>query len=114
VSFVVLAFTPTLPAIVAAQVATRGFNFGISNPARHVLFSIVTLDEKYKAQNVIDTLVQRGGDAAGGWLVAMLLAWGVGLAAISSLAAPVAGLVLVVSLGLGRMHKRLSANQPVL
>ena len=106
--FVALAFAPVLPVIVVGQVVSRGFNFGISNPARHILFSIVSLDEKYKAQNVIDTLVQRGGDAAGGSVFATLVATaGLGLAAIASIAVPIATLWLALSIGLGRMQKRL-------
>jgi len=106
---VALAFAPLLPVIIVGQVVSRGFNFGISNPARHILFSIVSLDEKYKAQNVIDTLVQRGGDAAGGSVFAALVTTaGLGLAAIASLAAPVAALWLALSIGLGRMQQRLS------
>jgi AAA family ATP:ADP antiporter len=105
--FVAVAFVPALPVIVVGQVVSRGFNFGISNPARHILFSIVSLDEKYKAQNVIDTLVQRGGDAAGGSVFAALVTTaGLGLAAIASIAVPIATLWLALSIGLGRMQKR--------
>jgi ATP:ADP antiporter, AAA family len=106
--FVALAFAPALPVIVVGQVVSRGFNFGISNPARHILFSIVSLDEKYKAQNVIDTLVQRGGGAAGGSAFAMLLTIaGLGLAAIASITVPIATLWFALSIGLGRMQKKL-------
>lgn len=106
--FVVLAFIPALPVIVVGQVVSRGFNFGISNPARHILFSTVSLDEKYKAQNVIDTLVQRGGGAAGGWAFAALVTTaGLGLAAIAAIAVPIATLWFALSIGLGRMQKRI-------
>jgi AAA family ATP:ADP antiporter len=103
--FMGLAFAPTLAVIATAQVVSRGFGFGITNPARHILFSTVSLDEKYKAQNVIDTLVQRSGDAAGGSCFAALLSGaGLGLAAISAVAIPVTAFWLALCGGLGRRH----------
>jgi ATP:ADP antiporter, AAA family len=111
--FIGLALVPTLPVIAFGQIVSRGFNFGISNPARHILFSIVSLDEKYKAQNVIDTLVQRSGDAAGGSAFAALLtAAGLGLAAIASIAVPIATLWFALSIGLSRMRKGFLTDRP--
>jgi hypothetical protein len=36
------------------------------------MFSVVSEDEKYKAQFAIGTLAHRGGDALGGWLHSLL------------------------------------------
>lgn len=108
-----LAFAPILAVVIIGQVASRGFNFGISNPARHMLFSVVSVDEKYKAQNVIDTVVQRGGDASGGSVFASLMATaGLGLSAIAAVAVPVAAIWLALSAALGRMHDRAQAGSP--
>ena len=50
---------------------------------------------------MIETLVQRGGDAAGGSLFAALVTTaGLGLAVIASIAAPIATLWLALSIGL--------------
>jgi ATP:ADP antiporter, AAA family len=72
-----------------------------------VLYTVVDPDEKYKAQNFIDTVVYRGGDAASGWMFS-LFGKTLGLSAIATIAAtlPLAGLWLFASLGLGAMHKR--------
>ena len=37
--------------------------YGITRPARETLFTVVSREEKYKAKLVIDTAVQRFGDA---------------------------------------------------
>ena len=38
-------------------------NFAIANPARHVFFTVVGREEKYKAKNLIDVVIYRGSDA---------------------------------------------------
>jgi AAA family ATP:ADP antiporter len=63
-----LAVSPTLEVIAAVMVAERAVGFALANPAIKVLYTVVDPDEKYKAQNFIDTVVFRGGDAASGWL----------------------------------------------
>lgn len=50
------------------QVLYRSFNFSIQRPAREVLFTSVSVEERYRSKNFIDTVVYRGGDAASGWL----------------------------------------------
>jgi ATP:ADP antiporter, AAA family len=107
IAFVALVFAPLLPVIVVAQVVSRGCSFGLSNPARHILFSVVSLDEKYKAQNVIDTVVQRTGDATGSSVFAAL-STGLGLSPIAAIAMPIAAVWFALSIGLGRMHKKVS------
>ena len=64
-----------------------------------VLYTVVDPDEKYKAQNFIDTVVYRAGDATSGWLFGL-----VGKAIVLA-ALPFAGAWLMASLGLGRMHQ---------
>lgn len=53
-----------LGVIVAFQICQRLTNFGFSNPARELMFTVVGREEKYKAKNLIDTAVLRGGDVA--------------------------------------------------
>ena len=38
-------------------------NYALTRPAREVLFTVVSREEKYRAKLVIDTAVQRFGDA---------------------------------------------------
>ena len=61
-----LAISPSLEVVAAIMVAERAVAFALANPALKVLYTAVDPDEKYKAQNFIDTVVYRGADAASG------------------------------------------------
>ena len=104
--FIVLAATPALWVVIAFQAAQRAANFAISNPARECLFTVLAREEKYKAKNVIDIVVFRGGDAASGWLFAALRGAGMDLGAISLATLPVTAAWLALALALGRAHER--------
>lgn len=100
--FAALAAAPALPVLVAFQVLRRATQYAVAGPAREMLFTVVTREEKSKAKNVIDTLVSRGGDAASGWAFAALAARGFDLAATALVALPLSAAWLVVALALGR------------
>ena len=106
VGFLALALSPALVVVIAFQAIQRTANFAISNPAREVLFTVLGREEKYKAKNVIDTVVFRGSDAVGGWLFAALRAVGLELSAISLAGIPAAAAWLALSLVLGRAQER--------
>jgi AAA family ATP:ADP antiporter len=100
--FAVLAVSPVLLVVLGFQVLQRVAGFAISNPARQVLFTVVSRDDKYKAKNVIDAVVFRGSDAASSQVFA-------GIKSIETVAA--IGLVLSVgwvalSWGLGKTEER--------
>ena len=104
--FLALGISPMLWIVIAFQAAQRAANFAISNPAREVLFTVLKREEKYKAKNVIDIVVFRGGDAASGWLFAALRGAGLDLGAISMVTVPVTAAWLALALALGRAHER--------
>jgi len=62
--------------------------YALSKPAREVLFTVVSREEKYKAKNFIDTAISRAGDASTGWLVSGIKALGVTTAQISWVLVP--------------------------
>lgn len=107
--FAALAAAPVLAVVVAFQALQRTANFAISNPAREVLFTVLAREEKYKAKNVIDIIVFRGADAAGGWLFAALRSLGMELRSISLVAIPLAAAWLALALALGRAQERRAA-----
>jgi AAA family ATP:ADP antiporter len=109
--FLLLWLTPMLWVVIAFQAAQRAANFAISNPAREVLFTVLEREEKYKAKNVIDIVVFRGGDAVSGWLFAALRGAGLDLGAISLATVPVTAAWLALALALGRVHER-RAGEP--
>lgn len=66
--FVGLAAAPAVGVFVAFQVVRRAAHYGLERPAREVLFTVVSPEEKYTSKSFLDTVVYRGGDAASVWL----------------------------------------------
>jgi len=85
----VLVAAPTVAAVIAVQVVGRSATHGLTRPARELLFTVVSRDDKYRAKNVIDTVGYRLGDTASSWL-------GHGLTAVASGALVGAAMILVV------------------
>jgi ATP:ADP antiporter, AAA family len=106
--FAVLWLAPALWVVIAFQAAQRAANFAISNPAREVLFTVLEREEKYKAKNVIDIVVFRGGDAASGWLFAALRGAGLDPGGISLATVPVTAAWLALALALGKRQEALA------
>lgn len=77
IGFGAIALMPLLAVFITFTVARRVGEYAIAKPAREVLFTVVSREEKYKAKNFIDTAVSRGGDAATGWVVNGVKALGV-------------------------------------
>ncbi len=69
IGFSTIGLMPMLVVFILFTVMRRVGEYAISKPAREVLFTVVSREEKYKAKNFIDTAVSRGGDAATGWVV---------------------------------------------
>ena len=74
--FAAIVVSPLLPVFLTLTVARRVGEYAIAKPAREVLFTVLTREDKYKAKNFIDTAVSRGGDASTGWLVSGVKALG--------------------------------------
>jgi len=106
VGFLAIAFAPMLMVVLVVQVLQRSMNFAIANPARQVFFTVLSRGEKYKAKNLIDTVVYRGSDALYAWVYESLHALGLKLGAIALVAWPVVVGWLVLSLVLGRAQER--------
>lgn len=118
IGFGALGAMATFPALAVFTVLRRATNFAIMNPAMEVLFTVVRREDKYKAKNVIETFVYRGGDQLSGWAYAGLAAVGLSLAGISFIAVPLSALWLALGLWLGRKQAQLAAgvaaaHQPV-
>lgn len=90
IAFALFAAAPSLAVIVGAMMARRIGEYGITRPCRDMLFTVVAREEKYKAKNLIDTFVYRGGDA----LSASLYAGVVALASSEAAAAGAMGVAL--------------------
>jgi len=101
---------PTLAAVAAFQVVRRSGNFALTQPARQILYTVVSREDRYKAKNFIDTAVYRAGDQVGAWSYAAIgfVGWGIKEAGI--VAVVVSALWLANSLWLGRRQEKLAAQ----
>ena len=100
---VALAIAPGLGVIVTVMAIERAVGFALANPALKTLYTVVAPEEKYKAQNFIDTVVYRGGDALSGWMFgALSKGLGMGVSTIALVTLPIALGWLATSRSLGR------------
>lgn len=109
VGFFVMGLFPTLAVLLLFGSIRRAGEYAISKPAREILFTVVSREEKYKAKNFIDTVLVRGGDAVSGWLFEGLRLLGAGLSGISFVAVPVAILWTSIAYLLGQRQEQLHA-----
>lgn len=101
-----LAVAPSLAAIAIIQVANRTIQHGLNRPARELLFTVVAREDKYRAKNVIDTLVLRFGDFGASWIRTGLVAASAGTAVLAIAAIPLAIGWLALALVLGAGFRR--------
>jgi AAA family ATP:ADP antiporter len=112
--FALLAFDPTLAVVAFLTIARRALGFSFSKPTTDMLYSVVTLEEKYKTKNFIDTAVYRFGDIVGTWSVTLMMGLTIGgisfvgltVTGVSLVMMPFAVIWSVISLWLGREYKR--------
>ena len=114
IGFTAMGMWPVLAVFVAFNVLRRAGNYGFSSPGREVLFTVISAEDKYKAKNFIDTFVYRTGDQIGAWTSAYLTGAGLGVVAISWLAAPMSAVWLLVALWLGRRHGKMQEADRVM
>lgn len=111
VGYTTLAISPILPVLVTLGVIRRAGEYAISKPARETLFNVLPPEQKYRAKNVIDTLVHRTCDTSSAWLLNGLKAIGMTSGQILWLSVPVSALWLVIAWLLGGKAQRLDAEQ---
>lgn len=87
-----LATNPVLWAIVGTMIVRRVGEYSIMRPCREMLFTSVPREMKYKAKNIIDTLIYRAGDAVSASVHAGLVAAGIATSGIFWIAAGISGL----------------------
>ncbi len=110
----VLAFSPVLMVAVAMHVALRAGNYGLTRPAREMLFTLVSREDRFKAKPVIDIVAYRGGDVIMGWFfTALSTGLGLGMAAIAAVGAGLAALWALFGLLLGRSFDRREAGTSI-
>jgi AAA family ATP:ADP antiporter len=111
IGFGALYVLPTLAAVASFQVVRRAGNFALTQPARQVLYTVVSREDRYKAKNFIDTAVYRAGDQVGAWSYALIgmIGWGIKEAGV--VAVVISMVWLVNSLWLGRRQEAMAKEQ---
>ena len=99
--FALLATAPALAVFVVVQVARRVSNFAMARPARELLFTSISREDRYKAKNFIDTVVYRRSDQVGSWAYVGLVALGLSLTGVAIVAVPLSLAWLALGLWLG-------------
>jgi len=103
-AFLCVAFSPVLLVLGGIQVVRRFSEYAIAKPSRDMLFTVVDQQAKYKAKNVIETVVYRFGDLTSAWLSAAILPFGVAGLAIFGIAISV--MWFPVAFLLGRQYEK--------
>jgi AAA family ATP:ADP antiporter len=111
VAFVAVAFSPVLLVLGGIQIVRRVAEYAVAKPTREMLFTVVDQESKYKAKNVIDTVVYRFGDLSSSWLSVWILPYGVtGLAIFGAI---VSLIWFPVAWALGRRYENVRGSELV-
>jgi AAA family ATP:ADP antiporter len=112
IGLLILAFAPVLTVLLALQVFRRGGNYGLTRPAREMLYTRVSQEDRFKAKAVIDIVVYRGGDAASSSLFAYLTdGVGLGLAAVAGVGSAIAAVWATAGAWLGKRFDGISTRE---
>ena len=109
--FVLLGLYPTLAVLVVVQVIYRAGRYGLTKPAREILWTVLGREAKYKSKPFLDAAVYRGGDLLSGWIYTGLVAVGMSVGAIALTAAPMAGLWTLLAIKLGSKQESLARHE---
>lgn len=104
--FAGLAIAASLVTLTIFQAAYSAVQRSLTRPARETLFTVVPREDKYKSKAFIDTFVYRGGDVVGAQVEGVLGRLGTGLAALISVAVPLALAWAALGVWLGRRQER--------
>ena len=109
--FAVVVVNPMLAVVIGSWIVLKGGNYSITRPAREMLYTLVSREDRFKAKPVIDIVVYRGGDTLAGWAFTGLTAGlGYGIAGIAVIGALIAVLWAIVGIYLGRSYDRASTG----
>jgi AAA family ATP:ADP antiporter len=109
-AFLAIAFSPLLLILGGLQVVRRVAEYAVAKPAREMLFTVIDQESRYKAKNVIDTVIYRFGDLSAAWLSTLIHPYGVpGLALLGVVVSVV---WFPVAYALGRRYQTVRATEP--
>jgi len=87
-------------------------NYSLARPAREILYTVISTEEKYKAKVCIDTIILRMGDSIGAAVFRLLDSLlGFGPAGLAAAAVPLCIAWSTVAFRLGRKQQQLSVQR---
>ncbi len=110
--FALTAAWPTFWVLATFQALRRAASYAVERPAREVLYTVVTREERYKSKAFVDTVVYRAGDAGSAWLARGLATAGAGIAGSLLFAVPVGLAGVGLALWLAREERRREGPGP--
>jgi AAA family ATP:ADP antiporter len=111
IAFLTVAFSPVLMVLAGIQVIRRVAEYAVAKPTREMLFTVVDQESKYKAKNVIDTVVYRFGDVSSAWVSSVILPHGV--AGLAIFGVIVSAVWFPVAYILGRRYENVRGGELV-
>jgi AAA family ATP:ADP antiporter len=109
VAFLAVVFSPVLLVLGGIQVIRRVAEYAVAKPSREMLFTVVDQERKYKAKNVIDTVVYRFGDLSSAWVSSFILPFGV--AGLAIFGAIIAAIWFPVAYILGKCYESVRGGE---
>lgn len=102
-ALLVLSIAPILAVLILMQIVRQAGNYGLTRPAREMLFTAISREGRFKAKSVVDVVMYRGTDAV--WAIAFAaLTDGLGfsLGAMAAIGAGIAAVWVVTAVVLGK------------
>lgn len=107
----VIALSPIVAVVAALQVARRAGNYGITRPAREMLFTVLDRESRFLAKPVVDIVLYRGGDMLWAWAFTALTAlFGFGVAGTAAVGSGIALLWAGTGVWLGGQYNQIDAR----
>jgi AAA family ATP:ADP antiporter len=107
IAFLGIAISPSVFMIQALQVVRRVGQYAIARPSREICFTVMEQSSRYKAKNVIDTVIYRFGDVSSAWTQAGLRSAGFGLNGAVALGVGASLVWGTVATFLGRRYEKI-------
>ncbi len=108
-----IAVAPVLTLVVLLQITRRSGGYAITRPAREMLFTYVDQDTRFKAKQVLDVVVYRGGDVFWGWGFTFLTAaLSLGVVGVALFGAGIAFIWASIGFYLGKKVEHFDLTEP--
>jgi AAA family ATP:ADP antiporter len=111
IAFLGIAISPSVFMIQALQVVRRVGQYAIARPSREICFTVLEQSSRYKAKNVIDTVIYRFGDVSSAWTQAGLRSAGFGLNGAVALGVGASLVWGAVATFLGRRYEKIRLQE---